>query len=64
VQLANIEKSYKGVRKSRHGIIGGRTSKRAFHVQKKESIVALVGMGGIWNTTLSKNVYHFSQNQY
>jgi ABC-type glutathione transport system ATPase component len=31
---------------------------------QKESIVALVGMGGIGKTTLSKKMYHLFQNQY
>jgi energy-coupling factor transporter ATP-binding protein EcfA2 len=31
---------------------------------QKESIVALVGMGGIGKTTLSKKMYHLSHNQY
>jgi ABC-type glutathione transport system ATPase component len=31
---------------------------------QKESIVALVGMGGIGKTTLSKKMYHLFHNQY
>jgi ABC-type phosphate/phosphonate transport system ATPase subunit len=31
---------------------------------QKESIVALVGMGGIGKTTLSKKMYHLFDNQY
>jgi hypothetical protein len=31
---------------------------------QKESIVGLVGMGGIWKTTLCKKFYHLFHNQY
>jgi hypothetical protein len=31
---------------------------------QKESIVALVGMGGIGQTILSEKMYHFFHNQY
>jgi ABC-type glutathione transport system ATPase component len=31
---------------------------------QKESIVALIGMGGIGKTTLSKKMYHLFHNQY
>jgi ABC-type multidrug transport system ATPase subunit len=31
---------------------------------QKESIVALVGIGGIGKTTLSKTMYHMFHNQY
>jgi GTPase SAR1 family protein len=31
---------------------------------QNESIVALVGMGGIGKTTLSKKMYHLFHNQY
>jgi len=31
---------------------------------QKESIVALVGMGGIGNTSLNKKMYHLFHNQY
>jgi len=31
---------------------------------QKESIVGLVGMGGIGKTTLSKKIYHLFHNQY
>jgi ABC-type Mn2+/Zn2+ transport system ATPase subunit len=31
---------------------------------QKESIIALVGMGGIAKTTLSKKMYHLFHNQY
>jgi energy-coupling factor transporter ATP-binding protein EcfA2 len=31
---------------------------------QKESIVALIGMGGIGKTTLSKKIYHLFHNQY
>jgi ABC-type phosphate/phosphonate transport system ATPase subunit len=31
---------------------------------QKESIVALIGIGGIGKITLSKNMYHLFHNQY
>jgi predicted secreted protein len=34
------------------------------HLFQKDSIVALIGMGGIGKTTLSKKVYHLFHNQY
>jgi len=35
-----------------------------YSLLQKESIVALVGMGGIGKTTLSKKMYHLFHNQY
>ncbi len=35
-----------------------------YNLLHNESIVALVGMGGIRKTTLSKKMYHLFHNQY
>jgi energy-coupling factor transporter ATP-binding protein EcfA2 len=39
-------------------------AKAIHNLLQKESIVALVGMGGIGKTTLSKQMYHLFHNQY
>jgi len=39
-------------------------AKAIHNLLQKESIVALVGMGGIGKTTLSKKMYHLFHNQY
>jgi len=44
-------------------VLGNKTN-AINNLLQNESIVALVGMGGIGKTTLSKKMYHLFHNQY